>query len=333
MSNTRAARQEVIVKHPDAYQIKVPLPFPLRWVNAYVLGGPTGWTIIDPGLRTAEAEKVWQAVFGELGLEPKRIERIVLTHHHPDHYGLAGWMQELADAPVLLSRTGLEQVKLLWGAGTPLTDQLLALFLRHGLPDELTAPMREHMDGFVPAVSPQPEVTVMEDGEDIPLGGRVYRAIHTPGHAAGHLCFYRAETKVMFCGDHVLPQISPNVSYLTERIDANPLDSYLSSLEEMSRYEVNFAYPGHREPFSRFAERTGELIAHHEERLEAMASLLAEPQTAYEVCQSMFGDRLSLHQLRFALAETLAHLIWLQEAGRLSAEEEQGVIRFAKKSG
>ncbi|WP_159881111.1 MBL fold metallo-hydrolase [Paenibacillus puerhi] len=330
MNNSRPVRQEVIIRHPDAYQIKVPLPFPLRWVNAYVLEGPTGWTIIDPGLRTQEAEQVWTSVFAELSLEPRRIERIVLTHHHPDHYGLAGWLQELADAPVLLSRLGLEQARLLWGAGTPLTERMLALFRLHGLPEDLEAPMREHMDGFVPAVSPQPEVTTMEEGEEIPLGSRMYRAIHTPGHAAGHLCFYQPETKAMFCGDHVLPQISPNVSYLPGGIDENPLASFLESLETISRYEVGMAYPGHREPFTRLTERAKELIGHHDERLAAMKALLSEPMTAYAVCRAMFGDRLSVHQLRFGLAETLAHLVWLQKAGQLSSVEHEGIIRYVK---
>ncbi|MEK8131299.1 MBL fold metallo-hydrolase [Paenibacillus filicis] len=320
----------MITKHPDAFQIKVPLPFPLRWVNAYVVEGPEGWTIVDPGLRTAEAEGVWQHVFAELSLHPSRIERIVLTHHHPDHYGLAGWLQELIDAPVLLSQAGLNQARLLWGEHTPLTERLLTLFRRHGLPEELTTPMREHMDGFVEAVSPQPEVTLVEAGEMVPLGGKSYRTIHTPGHASGHLCFYQPETKVMFCGDHVLPQISPNVSYLSEDIDANPLSSYLHSLEEVSRYEVSFAYPGHREPFSRFADRARELIGHHEERLSAMEALLAEPLSAYEVCRAVFGDRLSFHQLRFALAETLAHLVWLQKAGRAVQQERQDILYYVK---
>lgn len=331
MSSRNPSQTAVVTKHGDVVQVKVPLPFPLRWVNAYLLPGPSGWTLIDPGLRTAAAEEVWISALAELGVSFQQIDRIVLTHHHPDHYGLAGWFQERTNAPVYLSRQGLEQVRLLWGDGTPMSERLLALFRRHGLQAGLEAPMREHMDGFVPAVSPQPEVTVLSDGEEIRLGGRTYASIVTPGHAAGHLCFYQAETKVMFCGDHVLPQISPNVSYLPGGIDENPLASYLESLRRISRYDVSLAYPGHREPFGRLTERAGELIRHHAERLQAMEdSLAAGPATAYEVCRATFGDALSLHQLRFALSETIAHLIYLREAGRASVEDRDGIVVFGR---
>ncbi|WP_040740731.1 MBL fold metallo-hydrolase [Paenibacillus ginsengihumi] len=313
--------KQAVIRREHAIQVKVPLPFPLRWVNAYLLRGGDGWTLIDPGLRTAAAEALWTQALAELGIGWRDIDRIVLTHHHPDHYGLAGWFQERTGAPVLLSGTGLEQVKLLWGEGEPMTARLLELFRRHGMPEEQLAPMREHMDSFVPLVSPQPEVTVIARGERIRLGAAEYEALEMPGHAAGHLCFYRREEEVVFCGDHVLPQISPNVSYLPG-VDENPLASYLASLDSVRTLPVRMAYPGHREPFSRFGERAAELIRHHGERLETMLAMAASPKTAYDVCREAFGDKLSLHQLRFALSETIAHLIWLREAGR--AAEETG---------
>ncbi|MDQ1912347.1 MBL fold metallo-hydrolase [Paenibacillus sp. GD4] len=317
------------VRHEDVVQVKVPLPFPLRWVNSYLLEGPEGFTLIDPGLRTAEAEQHWEAALSELGVAFTDIERIVLTHHHPDHYGLAGWFQQRSGgAPVLLSGTGLKQARLLWGDGQPMTEQLLALFQRHGLPAELAPQLREHMDGFVPSVSPQPQVTLVQAGETVRLGGAPYAAIETPGHAAGHLMFYAADSRKLFCGDHVLPQISPNVSYLPGGIDENPLASYMASLEQVSRLDVSLAFPGHREPFSHFAARALELVRHHEERLGLMKAQLAEAKSAYQVCRDTFGDRLSLHQLRFALAETLAHLIWLREAGQVRETEAEGQARF-----
>jgi glyoxylase-like metal-dependent hydrolase (beta-lactamase superfamily II) len=320
-----------IIRHGEVVQVKVPLPFSLRWVNSYLLKGPDGYTLIDPGLRTEDAEKHWDAALTELGIAATDIERIVLTHHHPDHYGMAGWFQLRSGAPVLLSGTGLMQARRLWGDGQPMTEQLLSLFRLHGLPAELASPLREHMDGFVPSVSPQPQVTVVQAGETVRLGGQPYVSIETPGHAAGHLCFYRAETREMFCGDHVLPQISPNVSYLPGGIDENPLASYLASLEQVSRMDVAMAYPGHREPFTTFSKRAEELIRHHGERLALMRAQLAEGKTAYQVCRDTFGDRLTLHQLRFAIAETLAHLIWLREAGQAEEQDIDGVIHYKQK--
>jgi len=317
------------ILHNDTYiQVKVPLPFPLRWVNAYLIKGNDGYTMIDPGLHTKAAVQCWETVMQELGIGYSDIEQIVLTHHHPDHYGLAGWFQQQSGAPVRMSAAGYEQAKRLWGEGQPMTPELLKLFASSGLPEELAGPMKAHMDDFVPKVTPQPDVTAIAIGETFRLGGGQYETIHTPGHAAGHVCFYRPDTEEIICGDHVLPQISPNISYLPG-IDENPLESFLRSLKEIGSYKVKWAYPGHREPFSYFGRRVEELLAHHESRLETMRGYLErEPLTAYEVCHAAFGDKLSLHQLRFALSETLAHLIYLERAGRISSSVHDGIVRF-----
>jgi glyoxylase-like metal-dependent hydrolase (beta-lactamase superfamily II) len=320
----------LITLHNDAiHQIKVPLPFPLRWVNSYLIRGNNGYTLIDPGLHTAASEQCWDQVLEELSITYLDIEQIVLTHHHPDHYGLAGWFQERSHAPVHISAVGYEQVRLLWGEGQPMTASLLDLFRSCGLPAEMLAPMKQHMDEFVAMVTPQPEVSLIPIGESMLLGNHEYETIHTPGHAAGHVCFYRAETKEMFCGDHVIPQISPNISYLPGGIDENPLGSFLQSLKDVGRYEVERAYPGHREPFATFGLRAQELVSHHETRLELMRqAMVAEPRTAYYVCRDTFGEKLTLHQLRFAISETLAHLLYLEEQGLLKRSDQEGIVYF-----
>jgi glyoxylase-like metal-dependent hydrolase (beta-lactamase superfamily II) len=319
----------ITLHNNDVYQIKVPLPFPLRWVNSYLIRGDDGYTLMDPGLHTEAAEQCWEQVLQELSIDYRDIKQIVLTHHHPDHYGLTGYFQQLADAPVYLSSLGYEQVRLLWGDGQPMSEALLSLFQANGLPEEQLGPMQKHMVEFVPMVSPQPQVSLISAGEEMTLGNYAYETLHTPGHASGHICFYREETKEIFCGDHVIPQISPNVGYLPGGIDENPLGSFLQSLREIGRYEVNRAYPGHRDPFETFTQRTLELIAHHDTRLELMRqALIAQPQTAYQVCRSTFGDRLTLHQLRFALSETIAHLIYLHKAGLVSQAEQDELIQY-----
>ncbi|MBP1993289.1 MBL fold metallo-hydrolase [Paenibacillus eucommiae] len=321
------------MKHITAHsntitQVKVPLPFPLRWVNSYLVQGSAGYTLIDPGLHTAEAEELWHSALKECGVAFEHIEQIVLTHHHPDHYGMAGWFQERTGAPVLLSETGLLQTQLLWGGEQPMTALLLDLFARHGMDAAGLATMAKHMDGFVAFVSPQPQVTLLREGP-VRLGDRAYAAIETPGHAAGHLCFYDAEAETIFCGDHVLPQISPNVSFLPQ-VEANPLGAYLSSLQDISRLPVKLAYPGHREPWTAFGARAAELIQHHEERLGIMENQLkAKPLTAYEVCLATFGERLSTHQMRFALSETIAHLVLLEVEGRIrQTDQDAEIIRY-----
>ncbi|OPH48628.1 hydrolase [Paenibacillus ferrarius] len=310
----------IVTEHTEEItQVKVPLPFPLRWVNAYLIRGDNGYTVMDPGLHTPDAEALWLQVLQERGIGFEHVEQIVLTHHHPDHYGMAGWFQERTGAPVLLSETGYAQVQLLWGAEQPMSALLLKLFARHGFPQDGLDEMTKHMVSFVEMVSPQPQVTLLREGP-VRLGNRVYEAIETPGHAAGHLVFYDGEAQVMFCGDHVLPQISPNVSFLPQ-VEENPLGAYLSSLQEIGRLPVKMAYPGHREPWPLFSARAAELVRHHHERLALMEDQLSASLSAYDVCRATFGDRLSIHQMRFALSETIAHLILLEAEGRIRQDD------------
>ncbi|MDF2724651.1 MAG: fold metallo-hydrolase [Paenibacillus sp.] len=313
-------------------QIKVPLPFPLRWVNSYVVRASEGWTLIDPGLHTPEAEQLWNEAMEQLDLPLSALQKVVLTHHHPDHYGLSGWFQQQSGVEVHLSRIGIEQTAALWGEGETMSVKLLGLFRRHGMDDDTLAAMADHMTGFIAQVSPQPVLTAIDTDREYAIGDRLYRPFVTPGHAAGHICFLDEQRAELFCGDHVLPQITPNVSYIPG-FDENPLDSYLRSLEEVSRLEVSIAYPGHREPFHAFSARALDIIKHHGERLDAMASLLAQPMHAYALCRSLFGDRLSIHQLRFALSETIAHLFYLREQGRIREREQDGILVYVTVSG
>jgi glyoxylase-like metal-dependent hydrolase (beta-lactamase superfamily II) len=298
------------------FQVKIPLPFPLRWVNAYLIKGDSGFTVIDPGIHTPDAVTSWHEALKLKGIDFSDIEQIVLTHHHPDHYGLAGWLQQETGAKVWMSEAGKRQVDYLWGDYRRGTVDLHALFTLHGMDSHVGDTLIEHMESFIDLVSPQPEVSFIHVKEQLLLGNQYYQPIHTPGHAYGHLMFYHEENGIVFCGDHVLPQITPNIG-LMPGLDDNPLHSFLDSLQVISSLHVTEAYPGHRDPFSSFAERCQEIIAHHHDRLERLVAMIDEPRSAYELCLKFFGNKLSIHQLRFAMAETLAHLAYLREAGRL----------------
>lgn len=321
----------VITRHTDTItQIKVPLSFPLRWVNSYLIRGSNGYTLIDPGLHTQESEACWADTMKEMKITFKDIEQVVLTHHHPDHYGLSGWFQAQSNAPVYLSEPSNQLVIRLWGEQQTLTQELHLFFLRHGMDPSLAVQMIPHMDSFIPLVSPQPQITVINEGNQIRLGDTDYRCILTSGHATGHLCFYNATSQIMFCGDQVIPQISPNVSYIPNH-DPNPLLSFMDSLELLTHYEVSKAYPGHRDPFDTFAARVEEIIEHHEQRLIKITNLLEHPITAFEMCNLLFGNKLPIHQLRFAMGETIAHLVYLVHNKTAFKHEHNGVILFQQK--
>lgn len=313
-------------------QVKVPLPFSLKWVNAYLIPEDEGYTLIDPGLGTEEAKKVWAGVLERKGMQWSDIRRVVLTHQHPDHYGLSGYVQEKSGASVWITKRSHDYARRLWGEGSRFPSDLRGLYEAHGMPEEVTDAISDNLDGFVALVTPQPIVQYMEPGQTIMLGGRRWELIDAPGHAYGAVCFYQPEMKWMICGDQVLPHITPNVSAIPGE-ERDPLADFLRNLEHLKQYDVEYALPGHRDPFVDFRGRIIELQSHHARRLSGMAELLTEePRTAFELCETLFGARLrdNPHNLRFAMSETLAHLFHLEQRGIIgSSVTEQGVHVFA----
>lgn len=300
-------------------RLSLPLPFPLKWVHSYLIKGENGYTAIDAGLNVPEIREVWDESLKELGLEYKDIEKIILTHYHPDHYGLAGWLQEKTGAPVFMSEIDHLATKKYWTRSLRYGEKLRDFYIAHGMPAGEAEAMIPHMEQFAEWVEPHPEVQYISEGERVRIGDDTYEAIWTPGHAEGHFCFYRAESKEIFAGDHLLPRITPNISYMPDG-PANPLEQFLSSLRKMKQIPMDVAYPSHGPVFTEIQVRIVQLEEHHEERLIALSSQItaSTPQNAYDLCQSMFGDKLlSTHQWRFAMSEVIAHILYLVSQGRI----------------
>lgn len=318
-------------------QFRQPLPFALKWVNVYLLPADGGWTVVDPGLQTAEGEAAWERLARELGIAWRDIGTIVLTHHHPDHYGMAGRLQERTGAVVYMSETAGRYAQRLWGPGETFSGELADALRGHGLPAALAGGVRDHLDSVKRQVLPHPaSVRTIRAGERLAFGGAEWELIGGEGHAPGHIAFYDRARRLMLCGDQVLPDITPNIGWMPGG-DPDPLGSYMASLRIMAGYEVDAAYPGHREPLRDYAVRVAETIAHHERRLRRMERLGAELAaagtdeaadvfSAYAMCVALFGERIggNPHNLRFAMAETIAHLKRLAEAGALLRETVPG---------
>lgn len=311
----------------NIYRIQIPLPFPLRWIYAYAIKGKNGWTIIDTGLHTKDTELIWQEFLQTHQIKWNDIEKIILTHYHPDHYGAAGWLQEKSGAPVYISSIDDHSANLFWfSKGNNMGITMRDFYIHHGMYRELAEKMIEHMYEFISWVSPKPKVTYIEDGSYIQLGDDQYQAILTPGHSDGHICFYQPQKKFLFSGDHILPKITPNVSLWPKGTDRNPLKSFINSLNKINKYDIDIAFPAHKNICTNVQNRIEELLEHHRERLDKVLTWVGTKSTGYEVCKLMFGKDLSVHQLRFAMAETLAHLVYLEGENKLYKVEFENII-------
>ncbi len=306
------------------YRVRLPLPFALNHVNCYLLRDD-GWTILDAGLNRPEIYAGWQAAFAGLGIAPAAIRRIIITHMHPDHIGLAGRLQQETGAAVFLSPGEWEIAQATW-APNPQREAIVAAYLRRvGAPPEVGAIVEEQEQKLRARTQPLPvDVQMLRPGDNITLAGRRCEILHAPGHAEAQIIFYAPADRLLLCGDHVLQRITPNIGYWPSS-QPDPLGRYLASLRSLLALDVALALPGHHGAITDWRGRLHELLAHHDDRLEVAFTAAAEGATALEASYRIFNfDRFSPHEVRFAVAEALAHLEYLADAGRLIRCDQDG---------
>lgn len=314
----------------DITEVPLPLPFELKIIKAYVIRGNKGITIIDTGLKTEDSLRAWDLVQKRDGWCWQDVHQIVLTHYHPDHYGLSGTLQEWSGAPVFISKKDYEQAQLFFGKETKLPEMLADYFYNHGLVDELTSKIPKLLRSYGGWVEPHPTPTFIQEGDIVCFGDREYVVYHTPGHADGHLSFLDQERGWLLGGDFLLPRITPNIS-LWPGCNTNPLKTYLETLTKMEHLPVKRVFPSHGSVFDTYRERIEQLRSHHDQRLNCMREFLhgEKRATGYDVCKHIFGTSLSIHNLRFALSETLAHLEYMRMEGDLEVEKTEGVNYYS----
>ncbi|MFS0820200.1 MBL fold metallo-hydrolase [Bacillus sp. 1P02SD] len=305
------------------YRIGIPVPFPMKYVYCYLFKQNDGYVMIDVGLNYRAAREAWQEVFDRLGITPRDIHTIYLTHFHPDHSGLSGWMQEQSGAELYMNEIDARMIDRVWGEGSKQVARMKEMVLQHGVPEDLADGIADHMEKLGQNVLPLPVAKPISD--TIEFGDKQWIVIHTPGHSEGHVCFFQEEEGILIGGDHILEKITPNIS-VWPGASQHPLHEYIDSLRKIGQYPIKKIYSAHHSPVLNVKERINELIQHHDERLAYIESL-ADYKTTYEIAKELFSHReLNPHQWRFAIAETIAHLNYLEREGRSVKQGQHPII-------
>lgn len=316
-------RCDNMLKKLGVQPIRFDLPFRLNHVNCFLAEGENGWIIIDAGLHNESTVRLW-----EKKLAGKEVTNIYITHYHPDHFGYAGGLQEKTGAH--LSMTEIDEQAALKAWEDDFLNSLAGNYSIAAIPSEIAHQMIENTKGFVPRVTPYPTVHHhFKEGEKVVFGRYEYEVIFTPGHSDGLINFYNKEHHVLFSTDHVLPKITPNISYWFHG-DPNPLATYLESLKKVKQLDADFVIPSHGKPFHGANDRIDEIISHHDDRLARTLEYVDKESSVYEVCHKLFPKELTIHETRFAIGETLSHLEYLRIKGELDRHTKNGQWIYTK---
>ncbi|OGO22142.1 MAG: hypothetical protein A2144_00965 [Chloroflexi bacterium RBG_16_50_9] len=322
---------------PRVHWLKLPLdmvkPTPPH-VNAYLIQGDRGYLLVDTGWGTDETLDSVKKHLAAIGADFKDISQIIVTHIHPDHYGLAGKIKQLSGAKLAFHEIEKGFIESRYIHMENLLSQTAHLLGMNGVPPDELPLIKNATLGLEQFVSPvNPDVT-FRGGETIAFGEFTFKILLTPGHSLGHVCLYEPKKGILICGDHILPTITPNTGRHPQS-DENPLKSYLDSLNDMKNLGVDLVLPGHESPFDKFETRVNELIQHHKERNHSiLVNLKREPQTAYQIARGLvwgiafaWPEMPAFHK-RLAISETLAHLTFMVDDGRLKQIARDGMIYY-----
>jgi glyoxylase-like metal-dependent hydrolase (beta-lactamase superfamily II) len=304
--------------------IRMPLPFVLSHINLWAIDDGAGWVIVDSGIQIQETADAWRELFAG-ALKHRRVTRVVVTHMHPDHVGMAGWLTRKFDCELWMSRLEYLNCRVLVGDTVREAPQDGIRFYRRAGWDDVAIEMyRARFGGFGKHVYALPDsYRRLHDGEELQIGGRAWRVVVGTGHSPEHACLYCPELKLLISGDQVLPRISSNVSVFPTEPEANPLKDWLQSLVKLKRCIPDdvLVLPAHNECFRGLHGRLDALIRGHELGLERLRDTLKEPKRVVDVFGALFARKIAAPDLLgMATGESLAHLNYLIDRGEVGRE-------------
>ncbi len=308
---------------PGIWSIPVPIPNnPLRYVLVYAFETDRGPFIVDAGWNTDDAYQTLADGLATAGFAITDVQGVLVTHIHPDHYGLAGRVRDASGAWVALHPADARLLQRRYADPADLLVEVGHMLARMGAPAEEITELSESSMPVRPLVQAVDPDVLIEDGDKPEVPGWDLRAIWTPGHSPGHLCFYEPQHRLLLAGDHVLPRITPNISFHPQA-GPDPLGDFLRSLEKVAAFDTEEVLPAHEHRFADLPGRVGELQAHHRERFAEVISAIRDGvRTSWDIAPRMHWsrpwDQIQGFMRRAAVSETLAHL---------HALEQQGIVR------
>jgi glyoxylase-like metal-dependent hydrolase (beta-lactamase superfamily II) len=322
---------EIVEVTKGVHWLRMPLPFSLDHINLYLLEDGDGWAIVDTGVANTATKDLWEYHFNNI-LKGKPITKIIVTHFHPDHVGLAGWLHEKTDAPLYMSRSEFLLAKtLLLDKHPHPPEEFVQFYARAGVPEQALDEMRKsRFDNYERGVSMLPPSYLrLYDGQEITIGDRVWRIVVGSGHSPEHACLYNEADKLMLSGDQVLPRITSNVSVYPMEPMADPLGNWLRSMHLMKTLDADtFVLPSHNKPFKKLHLRADQILAAHLRRLRAVWELAETPKNAIHLFPVLFKRQLSGIDFIMGLGESLAHLHYLERKGVMKRLTIDGVFHF-----
>jgi glyoxylase-like metal-dependent hydrolase (beta-lactamase superfamily II) len=311
---------------PGVRWLRMPLDLTgLDHINLWLLEDGDGWTVVDTGMDSERIRDLWTEVFKH-HLDDRPIVRVICTHFHPDHMGLAGWLTDHWQVPLWATRQEWLFGRMLYlDAQDEAPDWYLEHFRRVGFSEQARDQLRERgYNNFRGIVSAIPEqMTRMQDRDRIEIGGRVWRVMTGFGHSPEHACLYCEELGVMISGDQILPRITPHIGVYPSEPEGNPLQDYIDSLDRFPDVSDQvLVLPAHGLPFHGAQRRLEFLRRHHADRLTVLEETCAEPTRVLSMLKVMFGRRLKPFEAFLGVGEAIAHLNCLRADGRVVREED-----------
>lgn len=324
---------EALKVAPGVYWIRMPIPSSLDHINLYLLEDVDGWYIVDSGLGTSDTKSLWQSIFNS-ALGDKPVKGLIVTHMHPDHIGLAGWITEHWQVPMYMSKNEFDKAHLVYKPrDAEHYDLAYNFYLRFGMEPGHVQETTQLWLNFKWPLHPLPkERNLLKAGDTFSINQHDWQILIGYGHSPEHACLYCPSLNLLISGDQILPEISSNVSIYPDEQDADPLAGWLESLRAFEQLPADcLVLPAHNNPFFGLHPRARAISKHHEQNCEALVQACDDLKTGLELLPVLFKRQLNKFEWTLAIGECSAHLNYLVAQQRLERITcDQGVHRYRR---